>query len=217
MTPEFATLVNPTFHYVLDLTERIQRGESVDLRKERAVIRSGLEEAENRASSDSCAVRLEDFRLAKMALIYWIDEVLTVADRNWQSITLEWDYYGTRDRAWKFYVDGELKARKASPDVVEVWYLCLVLGFEGDVINAFLEHLKDSRFEGMEPEQCRKAWAAELAQQIRQQKLPELPGRPLEGDVRPLTGGPRLAAALKWTLALFTLFLVLLYFAFGRR
>ena len=210
MTPEFASLVNPTFHDVLDVVTRIERGESVELSRERTRIRSVLEEAETRASSDNYSVRAEDFRLAKVAMVYWIDEVLTVADRNWQSITLEWEYFGTRDRAWRFFVDGEIKARKSSPDVVEVWYLCLVLGFEGDIINAFQEHLKDSRFEHLSPEECRRAWASELSQQIRQQKIPEIPGQPLQGDVRPLTGALTLAAALKWAAAFLVVFLILL-------
>jgi len=217
MTPEFASLVNPTFHEVLDLVTRIQHGGSVDLSRERSRIRSGLEQAESTASSDSCPVRIEDFRLAKTALVYWIDEVLTVADQNWQSITLEWEYYNSRDRAWKFYVEGETKARKASPDVVEVWYLCLVMGFEGDPVFAFRERLKDSRYDHLSPEECRKAWAGELAGAIRQQTIPELAGQPLSGDVRPLSGASRLATALKWAAALLVAFVVLIFIVFGRQ
>ena len=46
MTPEFASLVNPTLHYVLGLVSRLKRQDaSVDLPREREYIRGELEAA----------------------------------------------------------------------------------------------------------------------------------------------------------------------------
>lgn len=198
MTPEFASLVNPTFHNVLALVDRLQRGDSVDLAAERARIRNEIEDAEMTCSNPKCSVKDEDFRIAKQGLVYWIDEVMTRADRKWLGQTFEWDYYESNDRAWKFYVDGEQRARKAGPDVCELWYLALVLGFEGDIENAFDEHMHNPLPPDQTPEQARQSWAMELARQIRQQKSTTLSAPALEGDVRPLESGMQFSAALRW-------------------
>ena len=106
MTPEFSSLVNPTMHYVLDLVSRIQRqATGIDLRQERDHIRGELEAAAATADGHDSPVSGEEFRLAKQGLIYWIDEVMTIADPAWQTMTLEWHYFQSLDRAWKFYVD----------------------------------------------------------------------------------------------------------------
>ena len=51
MTPEFTSLVNPTLHYVLDLTSRMKGGGAqVDLKLERGQIRNVLRQAEEKAA-----------------------------------------------------------------------------------------------------------------------------------------------------------------------
>jgi hypothetical protein len=189
MTPEFAALVNPTFQYVLELLKRIRRDERLSLEHERALIRGELEDAELSAASEQSRVKIDDFHLAKLCLVYWTDEVLTQATPDWKEITLEREYFGTRDRAWRFYVDGENKARRSSADVVETWYLALVLGFEGDIGEAFREHLARPLPGGVttSPE-ARVHWANELQRQLRSRQFPELVGSPLEGDLQPQTG-----------------------------
>lgn len=213
MTPEFATLVNPTIHRVLSLVDRIKQGDQVDLPAQRMQIRRELEDAEMTASSSS-SIRTEDFRLAKQGLVFWIDEVLTVVDRKWISDTLEWEFYESNDRAWKFYVEGEQKARRSTADVAELWYLLLVLGFEGDIQNAFYEHMNNPFPAEMSPEEARRRWAVQLAQQTRQQRIPELPRPSLEGDVRPLSGARTLRTALLWFSVLSAVLVVLLSLRF---
>jgi len=203
MTPEFSSLVNPILHYVLGLVSRIQRHDTgVDLRTERDHIRGELEAAAATAGSHESPVSAEDFQLAKQGLIYWIDEVLTVADPAWQTMTLEWHYFQSLDRAWKFYVDGERQALRSSPDVIELWYLALVLGFEGDIRNAFDEHLKEPLSAESSDDQERQDWARKLERQIHQHRPADLQPVQLEGNVMTLSGGLHLKSAAGWTLAL---------------
>ena len=188
MTPEFSSLVNPTMHYVLDLVSRIQRHDTgIDLRQERDHIRGELEAAAATADGHESPVSGEEFRLAKQGLIYWIDEVMTIADPSWQTMTLEWHYFQSLDRAWKFYVDGERQALRSSPDVIELWYLALVLGFEGDIRNAFDEHLNEPLSSESSDDQERQDWARKLERQISQHKSADLQPVPLQGNVMTLS------------------------------
>ncbi|MBO12524.1 MAG: hypothetical protein CMJ68_17400 [Planctomycetaceae bacterium] len=210
MTPEFSSLVNPTMHYVLDLVSRIQRqATGIDLRQERDHIRGELEAAAATADGHDSPVSGEEFRLAKQGLIYWIDEVMTIADPAWQTMTLEWHYFQSLDRAWKFYVDGERQALRSSPDVIELWYLALVLGFEGDIRNAFDEHLNEPLSSESSDDQERQNWARKLERQIRQTKSTDLQPVPLQGNVMTLSGGLHLKSAAGWSLTLIAVAILL--------
>ena len=129
MTPEFAEAVDPIFMRVLGLLERIDRGENPPAENERLHIRGFLDQAEARLG------QREDWRLAKYALISWIDEVLIDAPWSnrgwWENNSLEFELCTTRERANEFY----LKAKEASAltrkDALEVFYVAVVLGFRG--------------------------------------------------------------------------------------
>ena len=188
MTPEFAQPVNRVFDAVLDLVDRIERRERPDLNEEKKLIRMDLDALTGSASNQPAA-RRDDLELAKRGLIYWVDEVLTLADPDWKDITLEFDYFAEKNRAWRFYEHGERAARSSSADVVEAWYLCLVLGFEGDIGEAFREHLHQPMPGGANSStEARQAWAQDLAKLIRKQSSADLAGEPLSGGVEPLMG-----------------------------
>ncbi|HTN01362.1 DotU family type IV/VI secretion system protein [Planctellipticum variicoloris] len=188
MTPEFAQPVNRIFDSVLDLVDRIERHERPDLGEEKKLIRMDLDALMAGASSRP-GQRGEDFELVRRALIYWVDEVLTAAAVDWKDMTLEFDYFAEKNRAWRFYEFGERAARSSSSDVIETWYLCLVLGFEGDLGEAFREHLHQPLpGNASNSSEARQAWADELARLIRKPSLPEFNGEPLSGGVEPLTG-----------------------------
>lgn len=198
MTPEFSNLVDPVFQRVLSLLDRLQAGERPELQTERNEIRNEIEEAEKTASAPGSRVRLDDFRMAKEALVYWTDEVLTDAWPDWKDVLLEVEYYGPpRKRAWKFYVVGEQQARHASPDVAEVWYLALVMGFHGDIRDAFRTHLNREMPGGVEDEkEARRIWIRQLEKRIRPSTSAEMAGEPLYGHVAPLYGGTILTTGL---------------------
>lgn len=210
MTPEFAQPVNRIFDAVLDLVDRIERREHPDLNEEKKLIRMDLDALTGAASSQP-GQRREDFELARRALLYWVDEVLTAADAEWKDITLEFDYFAEKNRAWRFYEYGERAARSSSSDVIEVWYLCLVLGFEGDIGEAFREHLHQPLPGGVSTSgEARHAWANELARLIRKPSLPELTGEPLSGGVEPLTGATWLQTMLMGLFVVSIAFIVLI-------
>ncbi len=211
MTPEFTSLVNPTLHYVLDLTSRIKGGGAqVDLKLERGQIRNVLRQAEEKAARLGGRAQA-DFKLARELLVYWTDELMTIADQNWREMTLEREYYTSQDRAWKFYMTGELDVRNGSGDVVELWYLALVLGFKGDIEDSFTRmNRTDFPPAGTSPDEARKLWAKELERLIpRKQSLGELTKPALTGDVIPLRGAAFLMLTLQWAGALFVLFCIL--------
>lgn len=214
MTPEFASLVNPTLHYVLDLANRLKNSEQVDMKLERYRIREELQRAQENASRVAGKVRPADFELARQVLVCWTDEVLTNAYPAWQEATLEWEYFNTQDRAWNFYVVGETKARNASGDVIELWYLALVLGFEGDIEDGFAKmNRNDFPPAGVDDKVARQLWAKELERQIpRRQSLGELAKPALTCNVLPLRGAAFFVTTLQWAGALFLLFCILVVF-----
>ncbi len=199
MTPEFAHLVNPTFHYVLSLVDKLDNGQSLNLEFERNRIRGELQDADLTVASPDYPVSRDDFNVAKRALVYWVDEVMTVADHQWKNIGLEIELYGTRDRAWEFYVRAETEARNRHPDVVETFYLALVLGFIGDIRDAFLNQMRGRPLPGNvdDPEKARQLFGKDLSRQIRQSQPGSGPAASqLMGDVRPLLGGKLFSVAM---------------------
>ena len=162
MTPEFSQLVNPIIRHGIDTLDRVRVG-GANLKETKADLKSMLDRAEHQAAAPDSRVSELEWKFAQRVLIYWLDEVLTVANSHWQSITLEWEYYASQDRAWRFYYDWETEAKKSTSNIAELWYLCLVLGFEGDIGNAFGEHLNSPIPVGTSPEEFRKQWAGELA------------------------------------------------------
>ena len=188
MTPEFAQPVNRVFDAVLDLVDRIERHERPDLSEEKKLIRMDLD-ALTSGASNKPGQRSEDFELVRRALVYWVDEVLTMSQADWKDMTLEFDYFAEKNRAWRFFEYGERAARVSSSDVIETWYLCLVLGFEGDIGEAFREHLHQPLPGGANnSSEARQAWATDLARLIRKPTQQELNGEPITGGVEPLIG-----------------------------
>ncbi|MBA3314194.1 MAG: DotU family type IV/VI secretion system protein [Planctomycetota bacterium] len=199
MTPKFAALVDPVFHHVLDLAQRLSEARPVDLHRERNTIRALLERAETAAADRDHPVNLEHFRLAKRGLVFWADEVLNRASPAWSEMILEREYYGTRERGYQFYVDAE-KARAAHPDLAELWYLALAMGFKGDIREAYARHLKRPLPGGTSDETvARDTLANDLKRDVRVPAPAPPTGEPLGGDVRPLRGTTMARGA--WQLA----------------
>ncbi len=144
MTPEFSRVVDPVFLHVLKLLERIEQGQTPEPDFERQKLHSLLSDMEAKAGSD-------DGQLGRRALVYWIDEVLIDASWPhaswWADHILEFELLGTNEGATLFFSDAE-RAR-SSPNLrnaLEVYYLCVVLGFRGiyrdeNAIATIAEHL----------------------------------------------------------------------------
>jgi type VI secretion system protein ImpK len=129
MTPKFAQAVDPVFEYVLGLLARIDRQEAASPEEEQGRIRKRLDEA------DAKAAQTPEWKLAKYALVCWIDEVLIEAPWTgapwWAENILERQLFRTRLRNQEFYRQAGEAAAHSQKDALEVFYLCVVLGFRG--------------------------------------------------------------------------------------
>jgi type VI secretion system protein ImpK len=138
MTDPFASVVGPVFQYVIDLQQRLEEGENPSLESERKQITELLAEADQKAGS--LGQLAHDYDLARHALVYWIDEVLiNSAWRSaleWRQRILEWELYGERLRADRFYEKAHEAEALASTDALEVFYLCVALGFRGRQVDS---------------------------------------------------------------------------------
>lgn len=128
MTPKFSQAVDPVITKVLDLLDRIEHGEQVHAEQESIELRERIDRSEAEVASS-------EWSLARYALVCWADEMLVAARwpgaNWWNEHVLEFAYYKSHDRATKFYQEAE-KARGSSVrDALEVYYLCVFLGFRG--------------------------------------------------------------------------------------
>ena len=131
MTPKFAKAVDPVFEYVLELLDRLDGGhaDTSGQREHQRIIRAlDLAEAELGAGD-------EDWMAAKRALVCWVDEMLSAKiwddHEYWTNNPLEKELFGTADRALNFYTWSKKAAAERRRDALEVYYLCVILGFRG--------------------------------------------------------------------------------------
>jgi type VI secretion system protein ImpK len=133
MTDAFAGLVFPVFQGVIGLLRRIEDGEDPAVAPERERVVVLLAEAEQKAAASSQVAN--EFRLAKPALVYWIDEVLIDSPwrsaLEWKNHILEWEFFQRRERADHFYELAHQAELLAGTDPLETFYLCVALGFRG--------------------------------------------------------------------------------------
>lgn len=81
-----------------------------------------------------------DWLGVRFPVVCWLDEIncLECGDpdwhREWGDHSFEYALYHSHDRATLFWeqADLALSATRADPDTLEVFYLCMLLGFRGD-------------------------------------------------------------------------------------
>lgn len=129
MTPQFAEAVDPVFLDVLGLLERIGGDAHPSPKEERLRIRGWLDQAE------AVLGQGPDWQLAKYALVAWIDDVLIDAPWEgrgwWKENALEVEVFNTRLRHEQFYAKAQEASALPRKDALEVFYVCVVLGFRG--------------------------------------------------------------------------------------
>ncbi len=72
------------------------------------------------------------------ALASWVDELFTLnspAASQWNERKFEVEFFSTNDRAWRFWEQAKLAAARSQDDDLEVFYLCVVLGFRGEWVE----------------------------------------------------------------------------------
>ncbi len=129
MTPQFAQAVDRIFLAVLGLLDRISRNEPLVPSEERVRIRAALDHAE------SLLGQSPEWQLSRYALVTWIDEVLIEAPWEgrqwWEENALEVEIFNTRDAFTAFYTKAVEAATLPQKNALEVYYVCVVLGFRG--------------------------------------------------------------------------------------
>ncbi len=154
MKESIANLAHPVISHGLRLQERLWAGEQPNFDREQVVLKNLLltdYEArrwndfggDDRRKPDNELARHKDnsrrdddqFLGVRYALVCWLDELFTRESSwgaRWNERKLEVELYGSNDRAWKFWRQAELAQARPGSDALEVFYLCVMLGFRGE-------------------------------------------------------------------------------------
>lgn len=189
MQESIGSLVHPVLSYGLNLKERLGRGEAPAIEIEQAALKGLLlsetesrrlagfgGDAEGRGSSGQAFLGI------RYALTCWLDELFILDSpwsQAWNERKLEVAFYGTNDRAWKFWEQAKIAESRPGNDALEVYFLCVVLGFRGE--------LRES------PERL-QAWVAATRTQVARgysQEWAMPPQLDPSSDVPPLLGRDR--------------------------
>ena len=128
---DFASISAP----VIELVLRLRAGVEVPTPDLRARVHALLQETEQRATT----LRYPEKQIkdVKFALAAFVDE--TVLNTNsplreeWEKFPLQLEYFEEHLAGVKFFerLEGLIKEIKTQADVVEIYYLCMLLGFKG--------------------------------------------------------------------------------------
>jgi hypothetical protein len=209
MTVPVINLAEPFFLKVLQLINQPLAG-SEPLAKLQRQLSIDLQAIEQKVHSSASTVSSGEWQSLKRVLVYWADEVLTRHADDWQDYTLEHEYYGEKNRAWKFYVEAENCLPTASSETAELFYLAIVLGFVGDIEGAF-RHVLEKEMPGRktDPVDARRVWTMDLQRRILHQSSTDIQGEPLEKNVEPLSGdGLRKSAIAAFLISALVLLIV---------
>lgn len=150
MREEIRNLVDPVLTYGLELKERLLRRESPDPARERARLLGMLNAPEGGRHAefvgDSSTVLGNPARAAdpgrasdrflgiRYALACWLDEIFIDSPWGnvWENQSIEFELFRQRDRAWNFWQQARRAEGRQGSDALEVFYLCVMLGFRGD-------------------------------------------------------------------------------------
>jgi type VI secretion system protein ImpK len=153
MREEIANRVHPILAAGLRLHQRLARGEGPSFEAEQAALvgfllgegasRKTLAGADfegdpaGEERTDPETGRLpEPFLGARYALVCWLDEIFVLDSswsERWNEHKLEVRLYATNDRSWRFWDQARLAASRPTADALEVFFLCVMLGFSGEL------------------------------------------------------------------------------------
>lgn len=213
MTPKHSLAVDPLLLHVLGLLDRIEEGQEPNPQEERIRMRALLDQGEAIVGAG------REWELTKYALVSWIDEMLvetTWSGREWWSNNvLEMELFRTRLCNEQFFDFAKEATTLPRRDALEVYYVCVVLGFRGLYREPALAAMLASQHDL--PADL-STWAKQIAMSIRLGQ-----GRPPMGATkRPeIAGAPPLQAPTRliwpWLLAgMFAAWNVLYYVLFFR-
>jgi type VI secretion system protein ImpK len=149
MRDAIANVVYPVLLHGLRLRERLDAGDQPDLDLEQAALKERLGPAaqtrpwagpgaDPRDPGESINVSRGPWAPPDYlyALVCWLDEIFiddSPWGKRWQNQLLEWALYRSRDAAHKFWDLARRAEARSVKDELEVFYLCVMLGFRGDL------------------------------------------------------------------------------------
>ncbi len=121
--------------YSLELQERLRRGEMLDIESEQSTLTNMLNRIEPTSLSEQGGDRF-GFLGVRYALACWLDELFIVyspwPNDLWNMKKMEIKLFGgTSERYEKFWTQAELARKRPGVDALEVYFLCVMLGFRG--------------------------------------------------------------------------------------
>jgi type VI secretion system protein ImpK len=140
MTPRLAQVIDPIFQHVLDLLERLDRGEHISAYNEQQKVLDLFVVATHVITSEPDGWDLQVWEDTKYAIVSWIDEMLVELSQgpirdSWTHHVLERQLFGSRDCHERFFTRCNDRFVRGVPgrgaDPLEVYYICTLLGFRG--------------------------------------------------------------------------------------
>jgi hypothetical protein len=126
MNSDVAKKVYPTIINVLDVLERINnvRGQAPSIDSVRVSLKGDLSQFGSKSIEE---------QLMHRALVYFTDEMLTESRWGdyWKNNLIEFELFGTRNRAELFFRDADQASALGRTDTLETFFLCAALGFQG--------------------------------------------------------------------------------------
>lgn len=202
MSPRFARALDPIFACALDLIDRIDSGQKVDPAEAKTQLVQKFD-----AASALLGQAPEWTELARYALYAWIDSELAKVRpwegrEWWHAHSLELDYWGQGLANVVFFERAREAAKLPSKDALEVFYVCVVLGFRG-----FYEDLPEEDKQriiqslGLPPDL--RGWVQQYAHAVRLgRELPAITDARRPGDVAPPRYGKQLLLGTSLLLAI---------------
>jgi type VI protein secretion system component VasF len=151
MNSEIASVMDRVLLCGLDLKNRLEQGEKLDIAVEQTQLRTLLKsESESRRwpeyGGDSAiggttigGQRAQAFAGIRYALTSWLDEIFIADSRwseEWRDKALELDLYGEVLRYDRFWEQARRAESRPGTDALEGYFLCTMLGFRGRNVGA---------------------------------------------------------------------------------
>jgi type VI secretion system protein ImpK len=165
MRAEVAQLVFPVLTTGLQRKQELIAGVPLELKAVQDELRVLLRATDQTAAWVN-AGGVQNFMGIKYALTCWLDEIFIHEDSPWKAEwaerKLEWALYNSTDRAWMFWLQCKTARELAVLDALEVFYLCVVLGFRGMAGEGGDEVARD----WPDVPQDLKTWCDEIREQL---------------------------------------------------
>ncbi len=198
MHKEIADLVFPVLRKAIEIKEGVRTNERVwdfadSQKKLLALLQAPVPDplrqdflGDQRAFDASISSARHGFLGIRYALACWLDEIF-IADSawkdQWNANKIETTLFGMNERAFEFWRQAQRAQSRPTRDALEVYYLCAMLGFRGEMIDRPADML---------------AWRESVEPQITQGEGREYtppPGLNIAPNVRALKGAK---AMQKW-------------------